>query len=324
MNEFEHLHRLPLGTNSLKMRYNILILLLSFLFISCEKRNEFNGFTYPYGKYKALILSYDDGSIEDLDLVKLLDKNNLKGTFNLNSAYLGTTRGWPQENGDTIFQKYVPRDSLNQIYSNHEIAAHGAYHKDFIRITEREILEEVQTDLKVLKELTGREITSMAYPFGNTNDTIAKYISSTKITNARTVSDTYAFDLPDQFLIWNPTCHDSKVLEYCDKYQKLGDSKLSLFYVWGHSWEFKDETRWNAMVEFCNRIGQEKGIWSVGTGEYTDYLKALDSVSFENNEIYNPTDNLPVWVNLSDGIKKVKPGEKIHIKTVSSNVQNGK
>ena len=254
--------------------------------------------------------------LEDLDLVDLLDRNNLKGTFNLNSAYLGAIRGWPQQNGDTIFQKYVPRDSLNQIYANHEIAIHGAYHKDFIKIPKNEILEEVETDLEVLGELTGREITSLAYPFGNTNDTIARFVSNTKITNARTVDDTFGFDLPNEFLIWNPTCHDSKVLEYSDKYLKLDESQLSLFYVWGHSWEFKDEKRWDAMVEFCNRIGKEKGIWSVGTAEYTAYLKALDRVRLENNEIYNPKDNLPVWVNLSHEINKVEPGERIRIKTV--------
>lgn len=301
------------------MKNILLLFILSLLFSSFEKSKEFNGFTYPEGKYKALILSYDDGTIEDLDLVGLLDKNNLKGTFNLNSAYLGTIRGWPQQNGDTIFQKYVPKDSLNQIYTNHEIAVHGAYHKDFINITKNEILEEVQTDLKVLKELTGREVTSMAYPFGNTNDTIAKFISSTKITNARTVNDTYGFDLPNEFLIWNPTCHDSKVQEYFDKYLKLNESKLSLFYVWGHSWEFKDKKRWDAMVEFCNRVGQEKGIWSVGTGEYSEYLKALDKVEFDNGEIFNPKDNLTIWIKLSDEIKKLEPGKRIKIKTVANN-----
>ena len=301
------------------MRYILLIFLFIILFSSCENTKEFNGFTYPNGKYKALILSYDDGTIEDVELVNLFDKNNLKGTFNLNSAFLGTTRGWPQQDGDTIYQKYVPKDSLNQIFSNHEIAVHGAYHKDFIKITKTEILEEVQTDLKVLKKLTGRDIISMAYPFGNTNDTIAGIVSTTQITNARTVYDTYTFNLPNDLLIWNPTCHDSKVLEYAEKYLNIKQSKLSLFYVWGHSWEFKDKKRWDAMVEFCNKLGQEKGIWSVGTGEYSEYLKALNIVEVIDNQIYNPKENKPVWINLSDEIKKLEPGQTIKIKTVANN-----
>lgn len=300
---------------------NILSLFgLLFLLLSCEKKEEFKGFTYPNGKYKAIIISYDDGTIEDLELIKLLNQNDLIGTFNLNSAYLGKIRGWPQKDGDTIFQEYVPKENLSKTYKNHEIAVHGAYHQDFIRISKNEIIEEIQTDLTNLTKLTGREITSMAYPFGNTNDSIAKLVLSTGITNARTVADTYQFNLPSNFLIWNPTCHDSKSLEYLDEYLNLKESDLSLFYVWGHSWEFKDVNRWNIMTEFCNKIGKEKDIWSIGAGEYTNYLRAIENVGFENGEIYNPTDNLPVWILLSDKVKKLESGETLKVKTVANNV----
>ena len=92
-----------------------LIIVLSACFIlltSCKEKAEFINFTYPEGKYKSLVLSYDDGTIQDIELAALFDQHNLQGTFNLNSEYLGTTLGWPQENGDTVFQKYVPKDSL--------------------------------------------------------------------------------------------------------------------------------------------------------------------------------------------------------------------
>lgn len=62
------------------------------LLSSCSEKSEFIGFTYPEGKYKALVLSYDDGTVEDIELAKLFDQHNLVGTFNLNSEYLGTVR----------------------------------------------------------------------------------------------------------------------------------------------------------------------------------------------------------------------------------------
>ena len=40
---------------------------------------------FPEGKNKALILSYDDGRTEDRQLVQLLNKYHLIGTFHLNS-----------------------------------------------------------------------------------------------------------------------------------------------------------------------------------------------------------------------------------------------
>lgn len=281
------------------------------LCFSCSKNETFVEFTYPEGKYKALIMSYDDGVIEDIQLAKLFDKHNIVGTFNLNSAYIGKTRAWPQKDADTIFQKYVPKDSLLITYKNHEIAAHGALHKDFIKVSLNEVFEEVTTDIKTLEKLTDRKVISMAYPFGNTNDSIAKLIKTTGITNARTVADTYTFNLPEDYLMWNPTCHDSKVLDYADSYFKLDKKELSLFYVWGHSWEFGNEDRWNNIVAFCKEIGSKDNIWSVGAGEYITYLKALSKVEESENYIINPKGNHDIWIETSAGIKILKSGETI-------------
>ena len=41
---------------------------------------------FPKGKAKALTLSYDDGVEQDIRLMDIMDKNGLKGTFNLNSG----------------------------------------------------------------------------------------------------------------------------------------------------------------------------------------------------------------------------------------------
>lgn len=137
----------------------------------------------------------------------------------------------------------MPLDSLLIVYKNHEIAAHGAFHKDFISISDSDILEEVNSDIAKLSQLTGREINSLAYPFGNTNTHISKVVSTTNITNARTAGDAYKFNLPEDFLNWQPTCHDSKALQYLNNYLNLDSSALSLFYVWGHSWEFDNPKR---------------------------------------------------------------------------------
>lgn len=53
---------------------------------------------FPKGKAKALTLSYDDGVEQDIRLMDIMDKNGLKGTFNLNSGLFapeGTT--YPEE-----------------------------------------------------------------------------------------------------------------------------------------------------------------------------------------------------------------------------------
>ena len=271
-------------------------------------------FVYPDGNVKALIMSYDDGTVDDIKLIRLFDENNIVGTFNLNSGFLGTTQVWPQKNGDTLVYKYLPEDSLTSVYKNHEIAAHSSTHKDFKNLKDEDILQEVETDIAALSKLTKRKIRSMAYPFGNSNQHIAKLISKTGLTNARTVGDTYTFNLPDTFLLWRPTCHDSKALGLLDKYLSLNNNTLSVFLVWGHSWEFKDEKRWKEISNFCKQIGHRKDIWYVGCGEFIDYQLALNALITKNNSIVNPKGNKEVWFK-QDGILKVlKPGESIKVK----------
>ena len=41
---------------------------------------------YPGGKTKAFNITYDDGILQDVRFVALLNKYGIKGTFNLNSA----------------------------------------------------------------------------------------------------------------------------------------------------------------------------------------------------------------------------------------------
>ena len=161
---------------------------------------------------------------------------------------------WAQKNGDSIHVKYLSKDSLQLVYKNHEIASHSYSHKDFKNINDDEILQEIELDIDALTKITKRKIVSMAYPFGNSSPHIAKLINNTGLTNARTVGDTYTFNLPDTFLLWRPTCHDSKALGLLDKYLSLNINKMSVFFVWGHSWEFNDAKRWANMSNFCNKL----------------------------------------------------------------------
>lgn len=297
-----------------KLIPSITVIVYTLLFVSCSQKTSEISFVYPDGNMKALIMSYDDGLVEDSKLIKLFDLTNIIGTFNLNSGLLSTQQHWPQDNGPDIISTYVSKDSLLLIYKNHEIAAHGLTHQDFKNISDDEILKEVNTDISNLNKLTNRKIVSMAYPFGNSNQHIAELISNSGLTNARTVSDTYTFDLPDTFLLWHPTCHDSKAMDLVNDYLTLNNNKLSLFYVWGHSWEFNDPKRWASINEFCQKIGNQKDIWYVGCGDYIDYQIALKNLIITNETIVNPKDNKEVWYKEGGVTKIIKPGQSLRAK----------
>ncbi len=68
---------------------------------------------FPEAKSKAIILSYDDGRIQDRQLVKLMNKYNLKGTFHLNSNKLGTADYLTKNEIKALFKLPDKRNGLS-------------------------------------------------------------------------------------------------------------------------------------------------------------------------------------------------------------------
>lgn len=159
---------------------------------------------YPEGKRKAVTFSYDDGSKDDLQLVDIFNRYNMKATFNINSDRL------INGNGISI------AEAKRFIKEGHEIAVHGKFHKangisravDGIRDV-LECREELESCLECI-------IRGMAYPdtgitnFSNGTDykTVKNYLSALGIVYSRTLgSDNDLFELPSDWYAWMPTCH---------------------------------------------------------------------------------------------------------------------
>jgi peptidoglycan/xylan/chitin deacetylase (PgdA/CDA1 family) len=278
---------------------------------SCAPNRSAIHFVYPNGNTKALIMSYDDGLVQDIKLVGLFNENGITGTFNLNSGLFGQTNIWKRNNAPDIIATYVSKDSLLYIYKHHEIAAHGATHLNFTNASDSAIYQDVMADIKELKNLTNITVVSMAYPFGSSNEHIAGIVKSTGITNARTIASTYTFDLPKDYWLWHPTCHDSKGLQLVNDYLSLKSNELSVFHVWGHSWEFDDTNRWNDMTNFCRKIGNRKDIWYTGAGEFTAYQLALKGLVFRQDSIINPSPNQTIWYRQQNTLFALSPGQAI-------------
>lgn len=158
---------------------------------------------FPEGKTKALILSYDDGALQDRKLVALMNKYGLVGTFHLNSNKLGSD----------VYFNYLNKAEIKELYKGHEVSAHTANHPNLPDIPKIDVVSEIIEDRKELERLVGYPVRGMAYPFGNTNDDVVAIIDDLGIEYARTVGDTYNFEIPKDFLRWQPTMH-----QFCKAY----------------------------------------------------------------------------------------------------------
>ena len=220
------------------------------------------------GKKKAVTFSFDDGVVQDIRLVEILNKYNLKGTFNLNSAKLGLPSDpWKVEWGE------IPRPILNvskikPLYVGHEVAVHTLTHPNLTTLNDETVIYQVDEDRKKLEEIFGYSVVGMAYPCGGVNNDarVAKLIQeNTPIRYARTITSTLTFDLQKGNLLqFNPTLHflNEKTEEIVDKFLALETDEPQLLYIWGHSYELDySESRWERFENLCKKLSGKADIF---------------------------------------------------------------
>lgn len=220
-------------------------------------------------KNKAITFSYDDGVTQDIRLIELFNKYNIKATFNLNSELLGHGGELIRDNVKITHIKNNPGD-VKYIYDGHEVAAHTLTHPSLIGISdEKEIIRQVEQDRIKLSELAGYEVEGFAYPGGgkNCDKRVADIIkNNTKIKYARTVATTNSFEPCEDLYQYKGTLYHH---EEWDKLFKLGEEFVELktdtpkiFYIWGHSYEFDIfPERWEKFEEFLKMISNRSDIF---------------------------------------------------------------
>lgn len=219
-------------------------------------------------KRKALTFSYDDGVTQDIRFIELLNKYNLKCTFNLNSGLLGKKGILPYQNQKIAHYK-VHKEDVKYIYSGHEIAAHTLTHPNLTQIAdENEIIRQVEQDRMTLSELAGYEVCGMAYPCGGVNNDarVANIIKEhTGIRYARTITSTGNFALQDNLYRFNPSAYHldfDKLMELGEKFIDLHPETPQIFYIWGHSYEMDFEAdNWAKLEAFFKLISHQDDIF---------------------------------------------------------------
>ncbi|WP_396169055.1 polysaccharide deacetylase family protein [Flavobacterium sp.] len=243
---------------------------------------------FPEGKNKALILSYDDGRTEDRQLVQLLNKYHLIGTFHLNSNKLGS-------------KDYLNKEEIKNLFKGHEVSVHSANHPNLPDQSKIDVISEIVEDRKELERLMEYPVRGMAYPFGNTNDAVIEAMDGLGMEYARTVGDTYTFEIPKEFLRWHPTMHQfakaywepnqpEKDAQEMARFYKVIEvfittKELAVLDIWGHSWEMgSDANKWSETEKFLKLLSDNSAIYYTAQIELVDYIKAFQNLKFSVNK----------------------------------------
>lgn len=211
------------------------------------------------GRKKALTFSYDDGVLQDERLIGIFNKYGLKGTFNINSELLGKP-GSLDRYGVRVDHTKIQSKDIKSIYQGHEVAVHTLTHPNLTELEESEIIRQVEEDRLNLSRATGYEVYGMAYPCGgvNNDERVAEIIrKKTGVQYSRTITSTYSFDLQENFYRFNPTVQHTewdKLQELVKEFVDLKTDKPTLFYIWGHSFEFDAEKSWEKFEDICRDL----------------------------------------------------------------------
>jgi len=268
--------------------------------------------TYPNWKEKALTFSYDDGNIKDRDLVELFNKHGVKGTFNLNSDKFF-------ENGADY---NISNKEIAELYKGHEVAVHTVTHPRLELLPKSQTAREILQDKEALENYSGTIVRGMAYPFGTFNDDVVDVAKTCGIVYSRTVEAHRSFKVPTDWLRMGTTCHhaDEKVFELAEKFiagepsKKLFRYEGWLFYIWGHSYEFRTEEDFLRMNGLLSMLSNREDVWYATNIEIYDYVEAYRALvySCDKSMVYNPS-AIPVYFIYDNKKYVVNAGETIKL-----------
>jgi peptidoglycan/xylan/chitin deacetylase (PgdA/CDA1 family) len=255
------------------------------------------------GKSKALTLSYDDGREQDRRLVDLMNRYGLRSTFHLNSSFLGRPG-------------YIGREEVKTLYQEHEVSVHTVCHPFLDLIPQERLIMEIMEDRSALEALVRYPVRGMSYPFGSHNERVAQLLPALGMEYARTTNSNGGFELPSNPMLWNPTCHHKQMLEYGEKFvrHQPRHSRMSLLYVWGHSYEFNNDHNWELVEQFGELAGGHEDIWYATNIEIVAYMRALQQLqcSVSGRILHNPS-AIAVWASVEGEGFVIPSGQTVHL-----------
>lgn len=233
-------------------------------------------FRYPEYKSRALTFSYDDGHATDKKLVQMFNEYGVRATFHLNSSHFTA-------------ENCITADEVKTVYKGHEVSAHTHSHPFLSKMPLSLVSEEILRDRYELERACGYVVRGMSYPYGEYSNAVIDRLRAAGMEYSRTCDATYGFRLPDNFMKWHPTCHHNE--DICGLWKKfISHDNMSMFYIWGHSFEFERENNWGRMEQFLKNAAGNSDVWYATNIELYDYICAVRGLKFGlgNEYVFNP------------------------------------
>ncbi len=246
---------------------------------------------YPGFKEKAVTFSYDDGVKEDVQLIEILNRYHMKGTFNLNYGQSGKEKIRQDKEGNDVDCGHLVLEEAKSIYDGHEIANHTYHHPHLESISKEEQFQEFKDNQEALEKVFNRKVYGAAYPYGSWNGDSVLVQQELGVEYDRTIRSSYSFSLPHNWLFWDPTIHhrDEKIWDCLDAFYKT-KQELALLYIWGHAYEFAIDHNFDLMEKICESLSKRDDIVALTNHEIYKYVNGASMIYHRFDAFHNDSD----------------------------------
>jgi len=222
--------------------------------------------------------SWDDGSIYDIKLSKMLLKYNIKGTFYI-----------PLKNEQ--IPKILSREEIKLISDTFEIGGHTYNHTILTKVSLERAREEVKSCKNALEDIIGKEIQAFCFPRGKYTQSLAVLVKECGFTYARTVTPLRIKKVVDikrglmhtslqvyphkHYTYWISILKGNveglknyiRVTNVIKDWFKLAKKLLeysyetgAVFHLWGHSWEIEKYNLWEILEQFLKYVNKRNNV----------------------------------------------------------------
>lgn len=227
--------------------------------------------------HKELIVttSWDDGSVSDIKLSKLLEKYSLKATFYITKDY-------------EYMEKNLTVKQIINLGQKYEIGAHTLTHPDLDKIGIKKAMDEIKGSKEYLESILDYSIEMFCYPRGRYNPKIIDVVQQAGFVGARTcklgnfIIPTNVYTVPITLQVSNGSpvqivrlCISNNlsvksVIDWENRAKELFDiflKKGGVYHLWGHSSEIAANDEWDKLERVFKYISNRSNVRYLSNGE---------------------------------------------------------
>lgn len=230
---------------------------------------------------KYFTLAFDDGVTQDARIIEILKKYNAEHsiTFYINTGLLGVESDLTSLG---VYGVQHKRFNLNElsVYKGFDVGVHTLNHPGLNLYDRDPMYQKIQVegDAINIENITGYQPMGMAYPGGDqlvSRITVKNILENTPIRYARGITSTGSFELPTNFMMWQPTCHimDGNLFTYANWFLKTNVPKDQLFFVWGHGYEFDQFSFYDEFEKLIKMMSERDDVVLVTNSEFYQLFK---------------------------------------------------